>query len=348
MKQTFFNKKILIIPLLMAAFIFLFDKLFGLDSVRKYTETRIEFSFYDEKKILLKQLEKYNRNKKPDEKLMILFGTSHMGEFSSDYIYKKYHGLTTYNFSAPFASPSFLYYYLTKIIDAGISIDYAVLEIIPENFMSIANTYALSFSYDWKFIIENREHFSSEELEKFATSNLFYAVRFPFRVRPLIDRLFKSQENPYLQTLQRIVREATMKNNGGIPNPILYEIPEYELYGESTKYYQKTFPTYKESLTQKHFYQKFLETCKNKNIKLLVFKTIVSPPLQKILNESSFYQRWWEEKANEAHKMGAATLNLAESKEKISCQKFVDVHHLSGGCYPELTEILVNKLKSME
>lgn len=347
MKQTFFSKKVLFIPVVIVVFLFVFDKIFGLNAIRKYTETRIEFSFYNEKKALLKQLIRYNQNKKPNEKLMVLFGTSHMGEFSSDYIYKKYRGLTTYNFSAPFASPSFLYYYLNEILEVGIPIDYAVLEIIPENFLPIANTYALSFSYDWNFMFQNYEHFSSNELEKFATSNLFHAVRFPFRVRPLIDRLFKNEENPYLQTLQKITRQATIKNNGGIPNPILYEIPDYELYKEATKYYKKTFPNYQESPTQKYFYKKFLERCKKENIKLLVFKTIVSDPLQKLLNESDFYHKWWKEKKKLALEHEAGTLNLSELENPIRCKKFVDVHHLSGGCYPELTEILVTKLKSL-
>ncbi|HRG49378.1 MAG TPA: DUF1574 family protein, partial [Leptospiraceae bacterium] len=99
MNETLFKHKFLFYPLLLAGFIFCFDKFFGTDFVRKYTESRIEYSFYAEKGALLEQLLAYQSNKKPEEKLLILFGTSHMGEFSHKYIHEKDDRITTYNFS---------------------------------------------------------------------------------------------------------------------------------------------------------------------------------------------------------------------------------------------------------
>lgn len=344
MNDTWFKNKVLFLPLLLAVFIFLLDKLFGLDSVRKYTETRIEFAFYDEKRFLLAQLKEYNKNKKAGEKLLVLFGTSHMGEFSNEYISKKVPGLTTYNFSAPMAPPSYLYYNLTTIIKEDIPIDYAVLEIIPDIFKDAANEYAIKFSYDWEFMYENRNLFSRKELETFSTANLFNVAKFPPRLGTALHRLKESNADAGFYFFQSMVRLATTKNNGGIPNPIIHEIKEEALEKESREFFIKSFHHYTQSETQKAFMMKFIEKCKEKKIKLILYKPIVSKPLQKLLNESQFYNTWWQEKLKIARENNIPVVNISDRSEQIQCQKFVDVHHLSGGCYPEITDILLERI----
>ncbi|MCE9499023.1 MAG: DUF1574 domain-containing protein [Leptospira sp.] len=343
--ETFLTNRILFIPLLLAIFLFLFDKLFGLQSVRKYTETRIEFSFYDEKKALLDQLKNYERNRTPKDRLLILFGTSHMGEFSTEYIYKKTgNRITTYNFSAPMAPPSYLYYYLEKIQKEGVKIDYAVFETIPDIFLESANNYAIKFSYDWEFMFKNRNNFSAKELEAFSSANLFDVVRFPFRPGAASKRIFSPGATDQLEFLQTMVHLATIKNNGGIPNPIIHEVPESALDREGIEYYKKTFAGYRESATQKIFYSKFLSFCKANGIKLLVYKPFVSRYLETLMNESGFYRTWLADRRQEAMSHDVPFLELGKYTNSIRCKKFVDVHHLSGGCYNEITDILLESL----
>ncbi|MBK7054769.1 MAG: DUF1574 family protein [Leptospiraceae bacterium] len=349
MNETFLKHKFLLYPLLLAGFIFCFDKFFGTDFVRKYTESRIEYSFYAEKGALLEQLLAYQSNKKPEEKLLILFGTSHMGEFSHKYIHEKDERITTYNFSAPMAPPSYLYYNLQTVLNTGAKIDYAVLEIIPEIFQDAANEYALKFSYDWKFMYENKDIFSSDEMESFVHANLFSVVRFPPRLNIAMQRIKDKNKIAGFEYFNSMVHLATKQNNGGIPNPIIHEIPEDVFEKESKSYYAQAFrkqgnKSFKESTAQKKFFEKFLETCKQNNIKVIVYKPIISKPLQKLLDESDFYEVWWKDKIEFANKSGIPVLNLVDYASSIQCQKFVDVHHLSGGCYPEITDILLEKI----
>lgn len=349
MNETFLKNRFLFYPLLLASFIFCFDKLFSLTCIRKYTESRIEYAFYAEKKPLLEQLNNFQKTQKPEDKLLILFGTSHMGEFSHKYIQEKNPNLTTYNFSAPMAPPSYLYYNLETVINSGVKIDYAILEIIPETFQSAANEYALKFSYDWKFIYNNRDVFSNDEIESFTHANLFNVVRFPPRLSIAIQRLKDKNAIAGFEFFNSMVQLATKQNNGGIPNPIIHEIPENIFEKESKTYFAQAFKktknlSYNESLAQKIFYIKFIETCKKNNIQLLVYKPIISKPLQKLLDESDFYKKWWSDKLEIANNNEIPVLDMATYSNSIKCQKFVDVHHLSGGCYPEITDILLEKI----
>lgn len=349
MNETFLKHRFLIYPLLLALFLFCFDKLFGTDFVRKYTESRIEYAFYAEKGALLAQLLDFQSKKKPDEKLLVLFGTSHFGEFSHKYIQEKDKQLTTYNFSAPMAPPSYLYYNLHTLLKAGVKIDYAVLEIIPEIFQDAANEYALKFSYDWKFMIENHDIFSSQEMESFTHANLFNVVRFPPRLNIAMQRIKDKSKIDAFEYFNSMVHLATKQNNGGIPNPIIHEVPEEFFEKESGIYFKQAFQkhgnkTFRESQVQKKFYEKFIETCKNNNIKLLIYKPIISKPLQKLLDDSDFYATWWKDKSEFASKNNVSMLNMVDYTTSIKCQKFVDVHHLSGGCYPEITDILLKHL----
>lgn len=346
--DTFFSQKKLFIPLIFALMLFLIDKIFALNFVRSFTETRIEFSFYNEKKELFKQLQGYNFGRKPNDELLVIFGTSHMGEFSNDYIRNKKENLTTYNFSAPFASPSYLYYYLETLVQSNIKIDYAVLEIAPDIFTDAANDYALKFSYNWQFMFENRDLFSSGELEKFAKFNLFATSKYPVRFQVAWNRFVNSGSNQQLETLQSLVRMATIQNNGGIPNPIIYEVPDIFFEKESRLYFQDKFSNYTESKTQRVFFEKFVEFCNKNQIKLLLYKAIVSPQLQVLLDETQFYKKWMRDKREFAHKKNIYFLDMDDYRAKLQCKKFIDVHHISGGCYDEITDILLTELSRIK
>jgi hypothetical protein len=348
MRDTFLTKKFLYYPLLLVLFLFGIDKLFSLEIVRKYTESRPEFTFYDIKKKLLHQLKEFNLKKTREEKLLVLLGTSHMGEFSHEYIRSKNQNWTTYNFSSPMATPSYLYYNLETILNSGIKPDYIVFEIIPETFREEANEYALKFSYDHEFIFKNWKNFSKKELEAYTSANLFSLVRFPAKLNTVWKRIKDPKASAYLEFFYDKVDLAVTQNNGGIPNPILVNTKEDDFEKEAFKFFLQNFSgTYKESNTQIYFFKKLIQTCIQNQIKLLVYKPIVSKPYQKLLNESSFYKNWWKSKTDFIKENQLPYLDMAEFTEKIQCRKFVDVHHLSGGCYPEITDILLDSLKEV-
>jgi hypothetical protein len=339
-KDTFFTNKYLFVPVLFSLLIFSIDKLAGLNFVRKYTETRIEYSFYNEKIALLEQLQKYQKNRKPEDKLLVLFGTSHMGEFSNQYISEKYPHITTYNFSAPLAPPSFLYFYLEQILEANIQIDYAILEGTPEGFQDSANRYAIKFSYSPSFVWKYSSVFSKTELETFTSSMLFSSIKYPVRFASIIEKIRKPNSRKQLEYMQDVVRKTTIKNNGGIPNANLYEVPIQFFEREALVYFNQAFSPYRESGTQKFFFNRFINVCKDKNIKLLIYKPVVSEQFQALLDKSSFYKTW----TDNLYKMAAGKTDVLDFSNQLQCKKFLDVHHLSGGCYPELTDKILDRL----
>ena len=196
---------------------------------------------------------------------------------------------------------------------------------------------------------ENKDIFSEQEIESFIHANLFSVVRFPPRLNIAMQRIKDKNAIAGFEYFNSMVKLATKQNNGGIPNPIIHEIPEDFFEKESKVYFAQAFRksgnlSYSESKTQKAFYERFIETCKKNNIQLLIYKPILSKPLQKLLDESDFYETWWKDKVEIANQKGITVLDMAEYSTSIQCQKFVDVHHLSGGCYPEITDILLEKI----
>ncbi|MEM7181284.1 MAG: DUF1574 family protein [Spirochaetota bacterium] len=347
MKHTFWQKKSLILPLIFAGIVFAIEKVAGSKFVRKYTETRIEYSFYKQKEPLLEQLLTQQKQRKAEDKLLLLSGTSHFGEFSGQYIADKLPGVSTYNFSAPMASPSFLYYYLEKIIQQGIRVDYAILEAIPEIFQDKANRYAIKFSYDWNFMLRYSHAFSLRELEAFSSANLFASIRFPVRFKSILNRIKNPAATLQLEYMQKLVQLATQRNNGGIPNPIIHKVSKESLPEEAKHFFATTLAGYQESKTQRYFFNRYLQLCKKHNIKVLLLRPLVSQPLEQLIRKEKFYHNWKTKTLQQAQKYQYPLLELESKRKDIKCQEFVDVHHLSGGCYPEITDIVLAKLKEI-
>lgn len=344
MNLTFFKHKILWVPVVIALSIFLIDKLAATKMVRKYTETRIEYSFYEQKRGLLRQLIKEQKQRKPEQKLLILFGTSHFGEFSGQYIQGKFPNLDTYNFSAPMASPSFLYYYFEKVLEKRIQVDYIILEAIPGILQDKANRYAIKFSYDWQFMRKYYKQFSMYELEAFMSANLFASMRFPVRFATIYNRIKNPVATLQLSYMQKLVNLATERNNGGIPNPIIHKVDESTLPQESEIFFNKTLAGYRESPTQRYFFNRFIQKCHENKIRILLLRPLVSAPLEKKIRQTEFYPSWRSRTLKQAQKYNVPFLELEQYRQNIQCQKFVDVHHLSGGCYPEITNIVLRHL----
>lgn len=84
-----FRKKLLTVPLLFFIFAFSLDRFLSSQWVRPYTEAGAEYYFYEIKDRVLATLIEEKTAAKKDEKILIFFGTSHMGEFSLDTIRKK-------------------------------------------------------------------------------------------------------------------------------------------------------------------------------------------------------------------------------------------------------------------
>lgn len=344
MSDTFFQKKFLFYPVILFLGIYFFDKLFGLEFVRNYTESRPEYTFYDCKKKLLEQLKTFQNNRK-DEKLLVLFGTSHMGEFSKDYIQKKNPNLITYNFSAPMATPSYLLFNLTEILKSGIKIDSAILEIVPEATKEEANEYALKFSYNYEFIFRYWNFFSRSEIETFFISNQFSMFRFPVKFPVVIDRIKNEKSRMMREFFLNKVDEAVEKNFGGIPNLFSYEPNDEDLKKEAEIFYKTQFLNSRESDAQIKSIEEFIKLASKNQIKLYIYRPLVSKPYQELLNQNQKYISWVSEKKKYFESKQIPVIDLTDYLDKIKCKKFMDPHHLSGACYNEITDYVLGELK---
>lgn len=99
-------------------------------------------------------------------------------------------------------------------------------------------------------------------MESFVHANLFSVVRFPPRLNIAMQRIKDKNKIAGFEYFNSMVHLATKQNNGGIPNPIIHEIPEDVFEKESKSYYAQAFrkqgnKSFKESTAQKSSLKNF-------------------------------------------------------------------------------------------
>ncbi|TGK33852.1 DUF1574 domain-containing protein [Leptospira gomenensis] len=340
----FFRKKLLWVPLLFFTFALLFDRLLSSEWVRPYTEAGAEYYFYEMKDRVLSALLREKNASPPEKKTLIFFGTSHMGEFSLETIRKKRKDLIVYNFSAPSAPFSYHNYNLEKILGAGVKPDYAILEFYPDSMTDFCNRYPLRYSYDLPYFFRYAGEFSTNDWDTFLRSRVFRTTVFPPRFKEAIHRI----KDPYSKEMMLSVRNLLMnesdKFNGGIPNVLLTNTPPEKLEEESVKYYNDIYRYIKLSSVQKRFLFQFLKTAKKEGIKVILWSPLLYEGLESRVKAAGFYAEWKTIRSQTLEFENVFPLDMNDYRGSVTCRKFIDPHHLSGGCYPEPTEILIDRL----
>ncbi|TGM03698.1 DUF1574 domain-containing protein [Leptospira barantonii] len=347
-KQTtmipLFRKKLLWVPLAFFIFAFSLDRILSSQWVRPYTEAGAEYYFYEMKDRVLAALVKDKASAKPNDKTLIFFGTSHMGEFSLETIRKKRTDLIVYNFSAPSAPFSYHNYNLEKILASGVKPDYAILEFYPDSMTDFCNRYPLRYSYDLPYFLRYATEFSTNDWDTFLRSRVFRTTVFPPRFKEAMARI----KDPSSMTMMLAIRDLLMnesdKFNGGIPNVLLTNTPPERLEEESAKYYNDVYRYVQISSVQKRFMFQFLETAEKNGIKVILWSPLLFEGLEKRVKSAEFYPKWENIRKDVLEFKNVYPLDMNDFRAQVKCQKYIDPHHLSGGCYPEPTEILVDRL----
>ena len=207
------KNRFLFYPLLFLAGAFCLDKIFLLPEVREYTRlwNQIEAPLYATRSDLLEQLKRdYPARQAKGERLGLILGTSRAAEFNSAEIARYVPNSYTYNFSAPLAASSYHFYWLEKILEAGIKPRFVILEADPMVFHPISIGYSLAYSYDRDFVFSNYDFnrprlrgskdinkaieeafrlqgrgFSFDETETFILKNLFALYKYPIQTAAL-------------------------------------------------------------------------------------------------------------------------------------------------------------------
>jgi len=348
--MNFFNKLnsnyLYLLPILILVLLICLDRLLTIQSIRKLTETRAEYYFYQIREQLISENTK-EQQKKPNQSTLFILGTSHLGELSTHVMEKSRPDLLPYNYSAPSAPFSYYYYIFSKAIDKGVTPKYLVLEVFPLSATKEANFYALRYSYDWNFFWSEFNHFDWNERDIFLRSQFFETQRFPFRLSEAIKRFKDPFQAQIFEILKGRIENDYKKSRGGIANDLIHNIPAEKLKIESESYFRSTLANLQFSEDQFYFLEQVFKKAENHKIPIVVVETIQYPALHELIQNAPFQIVWNFRMSLFKNKYKFTYLKFQEHEKDLDCKYFIDSHHLSGKCYEKPTEILMKNLPQL-
>ena len=376
-------------PLLLLALAFALDKIILLEPVRERVIPwdKIEPLIYESRIDLLEELkadlpEMQEKGLRPG----LILGSSRSAEFSNEVIQKYVPGTENYNFSTPMGSPLFHYYFLDKILDEGIRPAYVLLELDPLLLSDKSMHYTLAYSLDSGFVLNHLDldrdkpffaydtedaGLSFDEAEVFFLKRAFAMYRFPVEIAEIKENLEEvtyidkgmvivRPKNDIRNEMRRLTITAIKEKNGGIPNPIFFQIDAARMEEDAQSVFDLHFSNPQPALTQIQFFKLTLERLRKENIPALVYWPIVSPALQKKLEKQmikgpdgkepmlAFHMRGMKQVIqNQKEQGGQIYLAGPEMWEPLKCRAFVDSTHISGACFDELSELIFAPLTEM-
>jgi hypothetical protein len=340
------NKKFLLYPIILVFILFLIDKIFLLDTVKSFIKSDFTYIYYESREKLFDDLKK----RKSDKKLMIILGSSRLLYFDHQELVDFYPDWDIYNFSSAVTTPAYYYYFLEKILNAGIKIDYLLLESDPNQFnlnSPVFKNSNLTYSFSPMFILRHAPLFGKDLLS-------FYFGKYLFAVgknKPHLDIAYKRLTNP---TMQALAKEGyklgdILVANKGHAKSIIEDYTEKDfgvLEATSERTISWLFSNYKPSLMQYTFYEKILSELQKNKIPTLIVWPQSSIPMNDFMKKSSETKNSvdsWKEKIDSINlKYKQKLYDLSESTEYY-CNSFVDGGHISKDCYRPLIRFVMSK-----
>ncbi|MCB1173082.1 MAG: DUF1574 family protein [Leptospiraceae bacterium] len=367
-------------PIMILLLVFSLDKLAFLPVYKNSVLywKKIEPAIYQSRQDLFHQLKTkhYRKGAWKDKKLGLILGSSRSSGFDSDYIAQKIPNSYTYNFSAPFTSPAYYDYWLETLLAAGIRPDFVLLELDAAVFNAQAIDYQLSYSFDLDFVWRHtdlyRPHlrdvwlsrgkgFGWSELEAWLARHWIGFYRYPFKPGnieanytrtwlPDPDSALGMREIRRLdfrEYVQPLIQQVNEKKLGGIPNIFFVQVPPDQLATDALHMAERDLKHFQADPTQVIFARNLLERLARSGIPVIIYMPVVS---------NEFYPYYKKYKVKENFNEPFARLlasiqaqypdfrvfvrDLNESAS-FSCRQFQDSYHLSGPCFPTLTDQLI-------
>ncbi|MBM9578058.1 DUF1574 domain-containing protein [Leptospira sp. 201903070] len=337
------SKPFLWYPVLLFIAIFLFDKLFFLDTVRDYVKQEFTYIYYDVKKELLKEIVfkygndgEYKKDSSKKKKLMILMGSSRMLYFQNSDLEAFYPDWDIYNLSSAVTTPAYYLYFLEGLANGGVRPDLVVIETDPFQFNKNSTTFKksnLANSFDPGFILKYAWTLGKENVNYYF-GNFLFGVSYN---KPYIGNVIKriKSENVIIAEMLKSMTIATLKNDKGnsISPAGAYVEKDFGKIQESAK---KTvgwiYPSYAPSEMQYEFYQKILNLLKEKNWRALFVKPGSSIPMEKTLEELNIPGPWFEIVRPMHEKAGVPLIDMSRDSY-YACNTYADSGHISLDCY---------------
>lgn len=382
-----FKNKYLWSPFLIFSLVFLLDKIAFIPVVKKHlvAYNKIEPLLYESREELFQQLitrDYPTRTKLNGEKLGLILGTSRSSEFDPPIIAQTVPNSYTYNFSAPFASPVYYYYWLYKLQKAGIKPDFVLVEADAAVFTSHAIDYQLAYSLDnefvWKHIDLDRPRLkdrwqqvgrglSITNAETYFLKQLFGFYKFPLKVQNIQKNLQEQvfvdfqgnlemiQRSQYQDKFLPFIQKVNSIKLGGIPNTHGVQPLTGERMRKDTRTtVNRDLLGFKPDPTQVIFFRNLMTELARLNIPAIVYVPVVSDTLrqykkdnaEKLKLEERFYKPFYRLIQNIINNHKKANIKILDLNEdaRMDCRKFQDAYHLGGECFPRLSQLLFSSL----
>lgn len=330
------NKKFLLYPLALFFILFAFDKVFLLDKVRSYVKSDFTYIYYETREDLFEMLKK----RKSDKKLMIILGSSRLLYFDSKDLEQFYPNWDIYNFSSAVTTPAYYYYYLEKILDAGIKPDFVLLESDPNQFNSntpIFRNSNLTYSFDLPFIVKYANLFGKDYVS-FYLGKYFFASS---KNKPHLDTAFKRLTDPKYKIIAKEghkIKDILLESKGSSKS-LVENYVERDfgiLQATSQRTIDWLFSSYKDSEMQYAFYEKILQRLSDAKIKTVIVWPQSSLPMQDLMRKSEKVGKKvdaWYKKVNSISAKYGFNVRDMDNTEDYYCNSFVDGGHIAKDCY---------------
>lgn len=381
--MDFIRYKILFIPLLMILGLLAADRLFNNPDIVKYTVrwTNFERENYQFKEMLFRQLlgEASDREKE-GLKLGLLFGTSRIMEFDNTEIDRLTGQHYTYNFSAPAATPSYYFYWLERIQEAGLldQVDFVFLEFDPTILNRTNTKVSLAYSYDPEFVLENLElddsrplniwdaegaGFNVDEAETFFVKQYISLSKYPINPANILENqkttlvptgsgdLKALHKWEIKQELIRESRETLRKHRGGRPTYAQPDPDPQDLASHERITSRMHIQYLVLAPSQMIFFKRTLRLLASQRKEVILYWPPSTPGLRQAMQEYDLFDRHRAElisltQSLEEEYPGARFTILDPMEiEGFPCLDLVDSFHLKSMCFPAVARQVVQILE---
>ncbi|MEQ9364528.1 MAG: DUF1574 family protein [Leptospirales bacterium] len=370
--MDFIKYRVLWLPLLFAAGLFIVDKVFFLTPVRRATEhwSRLEDYFYGSRERLFRLLQQEAAEVGSAADVVLIYGSSRSAPFPVKLFAAEFPGARLYNFSAPSAAPSYYHYWNSRIRrEVGPRVRLALIEIDAGLFTYEALQPSLAYSYDAEFIIKYLDWrgtgagFSLSNAESFFARRMFALLKYPLVAEHIIEN---QRELRYVERGREIVTsqlaikdrlfammaESFEALRGGIPYPVPRTYDPEELADhakEAAKRYRGDSAT---RASQLFFMRSLLEDLARDGAPVLIYWPIVADPLREHLlraggGNADLKSAVEAELAALRERYPEAPMRLIDLNDsaQVRCREFSDSYHLAGRCFDDLTRELMRAFR---
>ncbi|MCB1179762.1 MAG: DUF1574 domain-containing protein [Leptospiraceae bacterium] len=330
------KRKFLLYPLLLILALFLFDKIFLMDSIKKYIQPDFTHIYYETREELVTQIEKDEEVKTKKKKLMVILGSSRLLYFDAKELEELYPNWKIYNLSSAVTTPAYYFYFLERLLEKNIKPDFILLETDANQFNKNSPVFKgsnLTYSFSPSFVLKNFMTFGKDHLS-------FYFGKYLFAVgknKPYLDTAYRRLKNPdfvAISAMQDQTKEFLIKNRGHAMSIVdnYVEKDFASLYATSKRTIDWVYANYAPSDMQYAFYKKLLSTIKKENITLVIVWPQASLPMQKMIMDASFTPDW-KNRVDTIHNEYGYELRDMNSSKDYYCNAFVDGGHMAKDCY---------------